>query len=288
MASSGAANGSIQLPLSRVDVEQTSKPLLRARMLPAAAFTDPGVLDWELERIFDGWICAAHLSALAEPGDFVARELGAESFFVIAGEDGEARAFYNVCRHRGSRLLEGAGRAKHLVRCPYHAWAYGFDGALRAAPHTAGLEDFDPECEGLRQIRTEVVGGLVLVDLSGRAPDPAGHVGDLAERLERYRTAELRPAAERVYEVGANWKAIAENYNECLHCPGVHPELNALSSYDSGESFEGEGLWCGGSLFLNDGAETMAREGAEPASRSPVSPAASYAASFTSPSSRTR
>ena len=261
MASPGAANGSVSLPLRRGEVEETTKPLMRARMLPAAAFTDPGVLDWELERIFDGWICAGHVSALAAPGDFVARELGSESFFVIAGEDGEARAFYNVCRHRGSRLLEGTGRAKRLVRCPYHAWAYGFDGGLRAAPHTEGLEDFDPACNGLRQIRTAVIGGLVLVDLSGRATDPGEHLGDLAERLGHYRAAELRPAAEQTYEVGANWKAIAENYNECLRCPGVHPELNALSSYDSGESFEGEGLWCGGSLFLNEGAETMAREG---------------------------
>ena len=192
MASPGAANGSVSLPLRRGEVEETTKPLMRARMLPAAAFTDPGVLDWELERIFDRWICAAHVSALAVPGDFVARELGSESFFVIAGEDGEARAFYNVCRHRGSRLLEGTGRAKRLVRCPYHAWAYGFDGGLRAAPHTEGLEDFDPACNGLRQIRTAVIGGLVLVDLSGRATDPGEHLGDLAERLGHYRAAELQ------------------------------------------------------------------------------------------------
>jgi Rieske 2Fe-2S family protein len=262
-SSTSALNGDRPqpLPLRREEVEETLRPLRRARMLPAGAFTDPRVHDWELEGVFGGWICAAHISAVAEPGAFVARELGRESLFVIGGEDGEVRSFYNVCRHRGSRLLEGSGLAQRLIRCPYHAWAYGFDGQLRAAPHTEGLEDFDPACNGLRPIRTAVVGGLVLVDPSGEAPDPREHVGDLAEHLERYRTAELRPAAERSYEVAANWKAIAENYNECLHCPGVHPELNALSAYDSGESFEGEGLWCGGSLFLNDGAETMAREG---------------------------
>ena len=139
---------------------------------------------------------------------------------MIAGEDGEPRAFYNVCRHRGSRLLEGAGRAKRLVRCPYHAWAYGFDGGLRAAPHTEGLEDFDPACNGLRPIRTAVIGGLVLVDLSGRAPDPGEHVGDLAERFGRYRAAELRPAAEQTYEVEANWKAIARELQRVPALPG--------------------------------------------------------------------
>ncbi len=259
----GVANGHLALspPLRRAEVEETVKPLRRARMLPAAAFTDSRVLEWEVEGIFGGWICLAHQSAVAEPGAFVARELGPDSFFAICGEDGAARAFFNVCRHRGSRLLEGAGRAQRLIRCPYHAWAYGFDGGLKAAPYTENLEDFDPACNGLRPIRTAVIGGLVMVDPSGEAPDPTEHVGDLAERLERYRVGELRPAAERRYEVEANWKAIAENYNECLHCPGVHPELNALSSYDSGEAFDGDGLWCGGTLELNEGAETMARPG---------------------------
>ncbi len=261
MASQGAANGSVPLPLRRAEVEATARPLLRARMLPAAAFTDPGVLDWELERIFGDWICAAHRSALAEPGDFVARELGTESFFVIAGEDGELRAFYNVCRHRGSRLLEGAGQGEAADPLPLSR--LGLRLRRRAAsrpPHR--------EARGLRPRMQRIAPdpdrgrrgpGAGRPERSG--PDPGEHVGDLAEHLERYRSEDLTPAAERAYEVESNWKAIAENYNECLHCPGVHPELNALSAYDSGERFEGEGLWCGGSLILNEGAETMARPG---------------------------
>ncbi|MFN8160122.1 MAG: aromatic ring-hydroxylating dioxygenase subunit alpha [Solirubrobacterales bacterium] len=253
------ANG--QLPLQAAEIERTLRPLRSASGLPAAAFTDPAVLEWEIGSIFAGWVCLGHVSAVAEPGAYLAREFGAESIFAVGGEYGDVRAFYNVCRHRGSRLLEGAGKAGRLIRCPYHAWAYGFDGALLAAPHTEGLEDFDPACNALRKVRTALVGGLLLADPSGEAPDPAVHVGDLAERLERYRVSELRPAAERLYEVGANWKAVVENYNECLHCPGVHPELNALSPYDSGEAFEGAGQWCGGSLDLIEGAETMARNG---------------------------
>jgi Rieske 2Fe-2S family protein len=261
-------HGPAPLPLRRPEVEQTTRPLLEASMLPPSSFTDPGVMQWEVETIFSGWICAAHASAVAEPGAYVAREIGGESFFVIGGEDGAPRAFFNVCRHRGSRLLEGAGTASRLVRCPYHAWAYGFDGSLRAAPHTDGIEDFDPACNGLRPIRTAVVGGLVLVDLGDEAPDPVEQVGDLLEWLERYRVEQLRPGAEHLYEVEANWKAVAENYNECLHCPGVHPELNALSSYDSGDSFEGNGAWCGGSMTLNEGSETMGRNGG--AGRPPI------------------
>ena len=281
-------------PALRLDpeqVERTLQPLERASMLPPAAFTDPSVLDWELESVFGReWICAAHVSAVAEPGAYVMREVGDQSFFVIGGKDGRPRAFHNVCRHRGSRIFERTqGKVRARITCPYHAWSYGFDGELLGARHTDGLEDFDRACYGLVALRTEVVGGLVLVDLEGSA-EPAGDVvGGLAEWLERYRTADLALGGERVYEVEANWKAIAENYNECLHCPGVHPELNALSAYDSGVEVEGAGAWCGGSMTLNEGAETMARDGGHGAGRrSPASSPSTSPRSTTSSSSRTR
>ena len=106
-----------------------------------------------------------------------------------------------------------------------------------------------------------MVEGIVLLDMSGTAPSPAEHVGELREHLAHYRLDELRRGARISYEVEANWKLIAENYSECLHCPGVHPELNRLSHYLSGESVSGAGAWCGGSMTLSEHAETMAREG---------------------------
>jgi Rieske 2Fe-2S family protein len=132
------------------------------------------------------------------------------------------------------------------------------------------VEDFDRSCAGLLEVRSAVVAGLLLVDLSGAAQDPAEHVGDLAPMLERYRLADLKRARGTVYDVAANWKGIAENYNECLHCPGVHPELNALSDYRSGESMPGSGAWCGGSMTLNEGAETMGTGDGHASHRPPI------------------
>jgi len=132
------------------------------------------------------------------------------------------------------------------------------------------VEDFEPSCWGLIPVRVATLGGLVLVDLSGEAPDLEAHVGDLAEHLEHYRVDRLARGGAITYEVEANWKAIAENYSECLHCPGVHPELNALSHYMSGEVMEGGGAWCGGSMTLRDGAATMAREGGAEHGRPPI------------------
>ena len=133
-----------------------------------------------------------------------------------------------------------------------------------------GVEDFEPSCWGLIPVRVATVGGLVLVDLSGEAPDLAAHVGELAGHLDHYHVEGLARGGRATYEVEANWKSIAENYSECLHCPGVHPELNALSHYMSGEVMEGAGAWCGGSMTLSDGAATMAREGGTEHGRPPI------------------
>jgi phenylpropionate dioxygenase-like ring-hydroxylating dioxygenase large terminal subunit len=248
-----------QLDLDPRDIELTMQPLERATMLPPRAFTDPGVFAWELDNLFRGWVCVGHVLAVGEPGRFVTRELGPDSVLVIAGEDGRPRAFLNVCRHRGARIVEETeGSVRKRLRCPYHAWSYGLDGSLRAAPHMDGVDDFEFGCWGLIEVRLEVVGGLVLIDLSGEAPDVDEHIGELRTHLDRYRLERLEPADAREYEVEANWKGIAENYNECLHCPGVHPELNALSDYMSGTEALGRGAWCGGSMTLREGASTMA------------------------------
>jgi Rieske 2Fe-2S family protein len=246
-------------------------PVERATMLPPAAFTDPAVLDWEVEEIFSGWVCMGHASAVAEQGDFLMREIGPTSVFATRGEDGEVRAFLNTCRHRGSRIVtETEGKVRKRIQCPYHAWSYDLEGKLVAAPHMNEVEDFDKSCWGLLEVRSQVVGGLLLIDLSGEAPDPVEHVGHILTFLDRYKVPELRRASGTVYDVKANWKGIAENYNECLHCPGVHPELNALSDYRSGEEVYGEGNWCGGSMTLNDDADTMATGDGHSSDRPPI------------------
>src|SRR3954452_617579 len=250
------------LPLYAAEIERTCLPLEQATQLPGAAFTDHEVLEWERANIFrKGWICAGHVDQVRERGAYLTLETGGESVIVIGDDDGLPRAFLNTCRHRGAQLItEAEGRTRRL-QCPYHAWSYGFDGSLRNAPFTDGLTDFDPACFALHEVRLAVVEGLVLLDLSGTAPPPDAHVGDLRARLAPYRVGELRRATRITYDVAANWKVIAENYSECLHCPGVHPELNRLSHYLSGEAFEGAGAWCGGSMALSEGAATMAKGG---------------------------
>ena len=284
--------GHASLPLMADDLERTLLPLERATQLPPAAFTDPAVLEWEIENIFrKNWVCACHIDQVSERGQFVMVETRRRQ------RHGDRRRRRPPARvpqplpppRRAASSTRPRARVPRL-QCPYHAWTYGFDGSLKNAPFTDELEDFDPACIGLQPVRLAVVDGLVLLDLSGEAPPPAEHVGDLAAQLAHYRSGELQRGARIVYDVEANWKAIAENYSECLHCPGVHPELNRLSHYLSGESILGAGAWCGGSMTLSDDAETMARgrrHEPPPADRRPDRAAAS-ASVCTSSSSRTR
>jgi Rieske 2Fe-2S family protein len=258
-------------PLAPDELELTRRPLEQASQLPGAAFTDPEVLDWELEHVFRReWICVGHSDQVSERGQYLMVELDGDSILIIADDDGLPRAFLNSCRHRGARLVWQPEGTVRRLQCPYHAWSYGFDGSLRNAPFTDGIENFDKSCFGLRPVRLALVEGLLLIDLSGEAPPPELHVGDLRDLLAHYRTGDLERGARMTYDVGANWKAIAENYNECLHCPGVHPELNKLSHYMSGESVTGAGAWCGGSMVLTDGAETMGKGGGDGHGRPPI------------------
>jgi Rieske 2Fe-2S family protein len=269
MSTPAATHG--KLGLDPRDVELTLQPVERATMLPPAAFTDESVLSWEIDNLFNGWVCMGHAGSVAEQGSFLMREIGDTSVFAMTGGDGVVRAFLNVCRHRGARIIEETeGEVRRRIQCPYHAWSYDLEGNLVAAPHMNDVEDFDRSCWGLIEVRSAVVGGLLMIDLSGEAPDPAEHIGELIGFLDRYRVAELEKARGTVYEVEANWKGIAENYNECLHCPGVHPELNALSDYRSGESQFGSGGWCGGSMTLNAHAETMGTGDGHATGRPPI------------------
>src|SRR6201991_3542764 len=172
------------LPLYAADIERTLLPLERATQLPGAAFTDQSVYEWERANFFQrGWICAGHAEQVSERGQYVQVDVGGESVLVVGDDDGLPRAFLNTCRHRGARLVDAAAGTLRRLQCPYHAWSYGFDGSLKSAPFTEGLADFDPACFALHPVRLAVVEGLVLLDLSGQAPPPEAHIGDLVSSL---------------------------------------------------------------------------------------------------------
>src|SRR5215212_2365267 len=207
-------------------------PVKPGQSLPSHWYVDPGRLDDELERVFDrSWQYAGPAELVAEPGSFLTTRAGRVPIVVTRDTDGELNAFANVCRHRGAEVArERNGRRKSL-QCHYHAWTYGLDGRLRAAPRTEGL-DLDDVALPCATVGTW--GPFVFVN-----PDP--EAAPLAETLGELPTivAEaglpldvVRPRRNAGYEIQANWKLVVDNYLECYHCPVAHPGFSQAFDLD--------------------------------------------------------
>jgi glycine betaine catabolism A len=238
------------------------RPLGEARMPPAAAYTDPAVLDWERRHLFAGaWTCLGRLDELAGDGVTQRALTVGDVGVVLTVAGGVARAFANVCRHRGHELLpDGSTATRPAVVCPYHGWAYRLDGGLATAPGMSGT-GFSPGRFGLVELPAQVWHGWVFVNAVRGAPPWPAYLGALARLIAPYRPEDLRAAATHRYEVAANWKVLVENYQECYHCPLIHPELCRVSPPTSGENWNLPGAWVGGAMDLREHAETMSLDG---------------------------
>ena len=199
------------------------------RSLPRAAYWDDEYYAREQEAIFRReWFLAGRAEQFAGTGAFRVVDVAAESVIVLRAADG-LRAFLNLCRHRGSRLLCGDGSVRDAIRCPYHGWTYALDGTLRATPFLVRT-DLPDGVDGLYRADVAEWGGFVFVRVARdeRARTLAAQLGPSIGRTARYPLAGLRIARSLRYDVAANWKVILENYNECYHCGPVHPELCRL------------------------------------------------------------
>lgn len=244
------------------DLAATRRPFAQARTLPGAVYASPAVFALEQQAIFArSWLCAGRVADVPDAGDWFVKEVAGESVIVVRGGDGRVRAFYNVCRHRGSRLLdETRGRGLKRVLCPYHAWSYELDGSLQQAP---GMPDsLARERHGLVPVGVGVHEGFVFVNLDPGAAPLARHLADLPD-LSRFRMAELVCGRRVEYEVAANWKLVCENYSECYHCPGAHPQLIRISDLISRAERRQEAGACfnGGPMLMREGVETMSMSG---------------------------
>jgi Rieske 2Fe-2S family protein len=249
---------------SRSDPKARAPLPATAATLPARYYVDEGLFRRERE-LFDRrmWIAVGRLEDLPSRGAYLTCDIAGDSIVVVRTGDTGVRAYYNVCRHRGTQLCDqAAGRFGGSIQCPYHAWTYDYEGRLMAAPHMDGTIGFDRAHYPLHAVQASIWEGFVFVSLDVDGPTLETHLGSLPERFAPWQMADLVRAARITYDVRANWKLIVQNYNECLHCPTLHPALNRLSHYLSGENEPLQPTFMGGRMDLNPGAETMSMDGA--------------------------
>jgi Rieske 2Fe-2S family protein len=196
-------------------------------------YTDPALQAAEQELIFERtWQLAGHVSQLARSGSYITAAAGNQPVLVVRDEAGALRGYHNVCRHRASRLLSGAGQCKAAIRCRYHGWTYRMDGSLIGVPEGMQFgETLDKTALSLMPVRVEEMCGLVFVNLDRDAAPLAELVGDLPQRLAPYRIETLTPFAPGTGSQPANWKVVADNYIEGYHIPIAHPGLMRMLDY---------------------------------------------------------
>jgi phenylpropionate dioxygenase-like ring-hydroxylating dioxygenase large terminal subunit len=192
------------------------------------------------------------VSSIPNPGDFVTFDLGPDSIVVLRDRDRRVRAFHNVCRHRGARLLDGNGRCPGTIVCPYHGWSYGYDGNLLGVPARDSFPGLDRAAHGLKPVRVEVLLGFVFVCLAGDPAPVRAQWAPFLEELAPYRFEEmvpLTPVATEQWDV--DWKVAMDNYLESYHVPVGHPGLNRMFTPDYDDQKGASGI-ARGTSWLKD------------------------------------
>lgn len=215
-------------------------PRQKGYSLPREYYTSPEVFERDVERVFfRDWLYVGHASQIPKPGDFLTFALANESILIARTNNGSVKAFFNVCRHRGARIVQDACGHAASFRCPYHSWTYDLDGSLRAAP---GMKEQLASGEfSLHPAHLDVWQGFIYVYLGDMPADTmTQRLKPAVEAVTKHKFPEMKIAKTIRYDVPANWKLIMENYRECYHCRAAHPQFCATVPVDDLDEHRGE------------------------------------------------
>ncbi len=236
------------------DLDKARLPIGEAGGLPNRCYTDPAHFAEEQSHLFGrGWACLGFGKDIPKIGDAMPIDHLGTPLLALRDKDGAVAVYHNVCSHRGMVLVEEPTRIRSVIRCPYHSWCYGLDGALKTTPHVGGPghnahSAIDRSKLGLRPVRSAVWFDLIFVDLSGEAPAFETFIRPLAQRWSMFDQGEIRHAgAEGSFKlkVKCNWKLAVENYCESYHLPWIHPGLNSYSKLEDHDNIVEPGLHSG-------------------------------------------
>lgn len=232
----------------------------RTGRVPKARYLSGAFAGAERERLWRKvWQWACLESDVPEPGSYYEHELADQSILLLRGDDGELRAFHNVCPHRGNLLRSGSGTLKQELACHYHRWTWDMRGALRSVPSRDGFPAFDDACFALREVKVDTWCGMVFVN-----PDPAAgplseYLAPLPERLAPYHFEEHTRTSSVTLPLAANWKTLVDGFLDVYHLQGVHPQLLRYTD-DIGTTYETFGRHS--AMYMPMGVASQALAGA--------------------------
>ncbi len=235
------------------DIEKAALPIEQASGMPNWFYTSPDAIQEEKRKVFSpGWVGIGFAKDVPEPGDVKPVEFLGDPFIIAHGRDGIVRVFHNACRHRGVKLVQEAGKTTGLLRCPYHAWCYSTEGALKQTPHVGGPgvhehAAIDKSTLGLIEVRSHTYLDVVFVNISGDAAPFEEYYANALERWADFDKPIFHGGEESSFKlnVKTNWKLAVENYCEAYHLPFIHPGLNEVSKLEDHGNILGDGPFAG-------------------------------------------
>ena len=214
------------------------RPLLEAETMPAWCYTSPAFFKREIDRIFRTvWNPVGRADRLPVAGDYTTLDFAGIPLIIVRGQDGVLRGFANICRHRGSLMLEGEGNCQRIL-CPYHSWGYALDGSLIGTPAMEQTKGFDAAAYALLPVRLETWGGFMFICFDAKAESLSSYLGDIDTRLAAYGLNDMVCTRRREYDMACNWKLFVENAKEAYHIGTVHQKT--INQYASARS---AGYW---------------------------------------------
>src|SRR5579864_685903 len=208
-------------------------PLSEASTIPAPWYVDPRIADLEVQTVFtNSWQVIGRADQVGHPGQFVTSSVAGEPIVAVRGNDGQLRAFYNVCRHHAAKVVTEPCGSASILHCPYHGWNYGLDGSLKGMPEFDGVKNFERQENGLVPVKAEIWEAFVFVNLDPQAESLTKFLGNLVGRCAPLEWGQLHYLASKTYNIACNWKVFVDNYLDGgYHVPHLHKGLNSVLDY---------------------------------------------------------